>query len=271
MSFDPGKSLSACENLVRSHDRDRYFLSLATGRRAPELWPLFAFNQEIAKTREVVTEPQLGLIRLQWWRDALDAHYNGQPAPRHEVLDELTPLITAKKLKQDRFVTMLEAREADLADRPPATIAELVNYADRSATPLNRLALQVLEQEEDESAIRDISVAYALTGLIRAIPWHASQGRLYLPADLMEAQSLSLTDLQKQEAGPGLREIITALLDEADRRLKEKPGSRYMKATRQLALIYTRRLRRFGGNLRDERLQFPPAGFLLRILLSGNN
>ena len=64
------KTLSYCGQVVRDQDRDRFLLSLfAPADRREALWALFAFNHEIAKTREVVTEMQLGLIRLQWWRE----------------------------------------------------------------------------------------------------------------------------------------------------------------------------------------------------------
>src|SRR5579871_3364824 len=68
-----GLHMSYCEDTVRRYDRDRYRLALSQRPdRRPALFALFAFNHEIAKTREVVSDPTLGLIRLQWWRDAID-------------------------------------------------------------------------------------------------------------------------------------------------------------------------------------------------------
>src|SRR5947208_3175404 len=77
---------SSCMDTVRRYDRDRFLLGLTVpAKRRAALWALFAFNHEIAKTREVVSEPTLGLIRLQWWRDALDQLYQGNIL-QHEVL-----------------------------------------------------------------------------------------------------------------------------------------------------------------------------------------
>ena len=57
------KRLSTLQNLVQRHDPDRYLLSLfAPARHRAALWALYAFNHEIAKTREVVTETTMGLI-----------------------------------------------------------------------------------------------------------------------------------------------------------------------------------------------------------------
>ena len=33
---------------------------------------LYAFNHELARAREAVSEPPLALIRLQWWREVVE-------------------------------------------------------------------------------------------------------------------------------------------------------------------------------------------------------
>ena len=65
-------ALSYCGQEVRKYDKDRFLTALfAPADRREALFALYAFNLEIAKTREVVTEPVLGQIRLQWWYDAI--------------------------------------------------------------------------------------------------------------------------------------------------------------------------------------------------------
>ena len=66
--------LSPLGELVRRHDRDRYQTALfAPADRREALFALYAFNYEIARVRESVTQPMLGQIRLQWWREVIDA------------------------------------------------------------------------------------------------------------------------------------------------------------------------------------------------------
>ena len=73
--------LSPVAALVRHHDRDRFQTALfAPARRREALFALYAFNYEIARVRESVREPMLGQIRLQWWREAIDAAYAGAAA-----------------------------------------------------------------------------------------------------------------------------------------------------------------------------------------------
>ena len=58
--------------IVRAADRDRYISALlAPADRRLDLMTLYAFDAELARIATTVSEPLLGEIRLQWWRDAL--------------------------------------------------------------------------------------------------------------------------------------------------------------------------------------------------------
>src|ERR1700704_3014774 len=74
MSGADGNKDSAefCTELVRAHDFARYASTLfvpAAQRRA--LLAIYAFNVEISRVREQVSQPLPGEMRLQWWTDML--------------------------------------------------------------------------------------------------------------------------------------------------------------------------------------------------------
>src|SRR3546814_15149921 len=59
-----------CAAEVRRQDPDRWLTALfAPDARRPALLALYAFNAEIARAREAVSQPMIGQIRLQWWRE----------------------------------------------------------------------------------------------------------------------------------------------------------------------------------------------------------
>src|SRR6266700_4185448 len=88
--------LSPVAALVRRHDRDRFQTALfAPADRREALFALYAFNYEIARVRESVTQPMLGQIRLQWWREVVDRAYSAAPPRQHEVALALAALIRA--------------------------------------------------------------------------------------------------------------------------------------------------------------------------------
>src|SRR5271155_5910321 len=79
--------LSPVAALVRRHDRDRYQTALfAPAARREALFALYAFNYEIARVREAVTQPMLGRIGLEWWRENIAAAFGGSAVRRHPVV-----------------------------------------------------------------------------------------------------------------------------------------------------------------------------------------
>src|SRR5437870_4187177 len=118
--------LSPVAALVRRHDRDRYQTALfAPADRREALFALYAFNYEIARVRELVSQPMLGQIRLQWWREAVAAAFAAAPPRQHEVAGPLAAVIADHRLARSHFDRMIDTRERDLAEEPPATLAHL--------------------------------------------------------------------------------------------------------------------------------------------------
>jgi phytoene synthase len=263
---------SAVASLLRRHDRDRYLTALfAPGDRREALMALYAFNYEVARTREIVTEPLLGQIRLQWWRESLEAAYAGGLVRRHEVVEPLTAAIRAHGLSREHFERLLEARALDLAEAPPATLAELEAYCEGTSSRILWLALEVLGVRDDAAAVtaaRETGIAYALAGLLRAIPFHARARRQYIPAELAAEAGLDPAALFALEPTPALRKAVAALAAEAARHLaaarrhaREVPG-RALPALLpgRLAESALKRIARAGHDVFDPRLDAPSLG-----------
>src|SRR5216684_3186562 len=143
--------LSPVAALVRRHDRDRFQTVLfAPAGRREALLALYAFNYEIARVRESVTQPMLGQIRLQWWREVVDAAYAGAPARQQFVAEPLAAIIRDFALSRAHFDRLIDAREKDLADEPPPTLAALEDYAEGTSASLIHLALEILCSNEAE-------------------------------------------------------------------------------------------------------------------------
>jgi len=187
--------LTAAARLVRRHDRDRFLTTLfAPAERRDALHALYAFNFEIARVRETVSEPLLGRMRLQWWRENIAAIYADGPIRQHDVVVPLAQAVRRHGLSRAHFDALVDAREADLDDAPPATLALLEAYAEASSGGLVLLALEALgvRDEAGAAAGRDVGTAYALAGLLSAVPFHAAARRLYLPADLIATQGIDV-------------------------------------------------------------------------------
>ena len=214
--------LSPAAALVRRHDRDRFQTALfAPGEDREALFALYAFNYEIARVREGVREPMLGQIRLQWWREAIDAAYAAAPPRRHEIVEAVTGLIRQKGLSRAPFDRLIDARERDLDDASPPSLSALEDYADGTSAALIELALEALAAAAPaaRAAARHVGIAYAFAGLLRAMPLHARTGRSFIPSELAAECGLDPRDYAVLRTTPALRQVVEAVARSARRHL----------------------------------------------------
>ena len=162
--------------LVRRHDPDRFLTAIfAPPQKRDTLLTLYAFNHELARAREVVSEPPLALIRLQWWREVVEGAQR-----RHEVAKPLRAAIDAGALAATDLLGMIDAREAEA--EPFDTPEAWLDYLNGSAGGVMVAAGRLLNAPDPE-ALRPLGVAYGIAGLLRSISVHERQGRSMLPPD----------------------------------------------------------------------------------------
>jgi NADH dehydrogenase [ubiquinone] 1 alpha subcomplex assembly factor 6 len=262
--------LSYCARILRQQDPDRYLTALfAPADRREALFALYAFNLELARARESVREPIMGRMRLQWWRDTLSEIDAGRP-PAHEVVGPLAAAIAEHGLDRGLLDRLVDARERDMEPEPPADLAALLEYARGTSSTLTELALEILGRPGPavREAGRALGIAWALTGLLRAVPFHAARRRLYLPASLMAETGLTPGQLFDRGSSPALRRVVHRLAEEAARWLDEARrgrsavGHRFQPALLPAALArgHLRRLAAAGDDPFDARVQRPPPG-----------
>ena len=177
-----------CEDLVRRSDYDRYMAAVfAPARARAHLFALYAFNFEIARIGEVVSQPVAGQIRLQWWRETIEGMYGGAVRD-HPVASALAEAVRARDLPRALFDEMIDARESDLEAFPFADLVAMEAYADATSGHVMRLAARIVGAAEAiDQAARHAGIAYALAGLLRALPFQAARGRMVLPHDMVTA------------------------------------------------------------------------------------
>jgi NADH dehydrogenase [ubiquinone] 1 alpha subcomplex assembly factor 6 len=205
--------MSYCAEQVRRFDRDRYLTVLfAPAARRAALFALYAFNLEVARAREAVRTPEMGLIRLQWWRDALDELAAGR-CRQHPVLEAFASL--APELDPEPIRRLLDARERDHQVEPCATLDEFAAYAADTSGGLLELALQLLGVADaaSHSAARRVGTAWGLLGLLRATPVQARAGRSMLPTQLLRAYGLDAAALEAARGSTEMAEVARAVAE----------------------------------------------------------
>lgn len=101
-------SFEACAAIVQQGDPQRFLATMAAPVEARRvLFPMYAFNVEVARAPWVTEEPMIAEMRLQWWRDALEEIATGGPVRRHEVTTTLAEVLDAEAAKElDRLVAV---------------------------------------------------------------------------------------------------------------------------------------------------------------------
>lgn len=208
----------ACEDLVRDTDRDRWLASLfVPERHRRHVHALLAFSGEVARVRDVIREPMPGEIRLQWWRDALTGQGHGDVSG-HPVAAALLHTVRVFTLPKAPLVSLVDARVFDLYDDPMPTLTDLEGYAGETVSALFQATAMVLCDGDDPRAA-DASghagVAWAMTGLMRALPVQARRGQCYIPADVLARHGASPENVRDAEATDGVRAALAEMREHA--------------------------------------------------------
>lgn len=177
------------------------------------LCALFTFNLELAKVRETASQAMVGMMRLQWWRDAVQRFFNGH-IDAHPVIEALQQT-RLTHWNADLFHRVIDAREMDLEEEAPATATRLWHYCAETTSPLLQLAGDEAEQANIAGS------CYAMTGLLRAVPFHAAQGKIFLPLDLLAQYGVSPDRLQAGDKDIVLVPVIRDLCHQVEARLQQ--------------------------------------------------
>lgn len=264
---------------LRADDPDRFYTTMfAAEPGRGHLMALYAFNLEVARTRERVSEPMLGQIRLQWWREALDEIADDRPR-NHPVCLALNNWLGGRLPQTARalFDEVLSARETDMDDAPFATVDAFHAYASATGGALLQLGMHAVgdDGEAPLRLARHVGTAYAITGLIRAVPFAGANGRVLIPQEIMTA--VGATDAASRRDPERMRAAVAKLADMAAVelrlakavRVRSRNRTRPVLLHRALAEMYLGRIRAAQHDLSDARLD-PGNGVRISRLLWRN-
>lgn len=210
MTSAPIDDLSPLAADLRRHDPDRYLATLfAPAETRDALFALYAFDHEIAKVRHLVREPMAGLIRLQWWRDALDGIDKGDVLA-HPVVQGLH---RAKYhgLDPADLLPAIDGRERELEPIAPPDLAALERHLAMTSGVVARAAAGILGgTEPDVLVIADqVGRARGTWELLRWLGRGAGDRPLWLPKALLDQRGLDA----EAAGGEGDRAKIEAARD----------------------------------------------------------
>ena len=214
-------SAAFCVDLVRNHDFENYAAAIfapAHCRRA--LLALHAFNVEIVRVREQITQPLPGEIRLQWWIDVLaGAGYGGVEG--NPVAAELLLAIRDHDLPVERLSRLIEEHQFDLYNDPMPDMAMLERYLGNTSCTLFLLAARIVGHQSGETGhlARHAGLARGIAQVIAALGPDASRRQSFVPVQLLEQHGCDLKQVFAGQDTPPLRATLRELADVAQSHL----------------------------------------------------
>ena len=165
---------------ARRSDPDRYLCALfAPAERRSAVLGLILFHHELARIPELVSQPMAGLIRYQWWREAVAEPGRGLPPRQHPVVRELAAMLDHGWVAEADLQALIDAREPALDGAVTGTPGELEAFAAATGGALQELVYRVLGGADTAAAqaAQKIGTAFGLIGLLRALAIEARRAR----------------------------------------------------------------------------------------------
>ena len=216
-SVDPQLAHAECERLARPVGSPFRLASLKLpADRQRAITALRALDVSLAEIPETVSEPQVAMAKLDWWREALLGMTRGRTD--HPVIQSLLASLDTLGLGDEArsedspLVARLEERlggaRIELEYEGFAAEADLEAYLDARYASLFALYARLLDAPDEQvEAAERLGRWHGRLDRARLLGRHARGGRVYLPQTTLSRHGLDEADLYR-DAAPDAREAL---------------------------------------------------------------
>jgi len=130
---------------------------------------------------------------MQFWRDAVKDIGYDKP-PRHPVALALHQAFNQVNLPSYHVNRLINARDAELDVPIHLTVESLTSHAESTSSTFNYMVLSLLSLQSNDMlahAASHLGISQTISILLRALPYHASKGRMVIPAELTAKHSIN--------------------------------------------------------------------------------
>jgi NADH dehydrogenase [ubiquinone] 1 alpha subcomplex assembly factor 6 len=205
----------------------------------PAYLAIRSFNIEVARIPDIVSNPTVGSLRMQFWRDTINATFDAQP-PAEPVAILLASVLANYKMNKSWFMRLISTRERTLTHPGFTNLGELETYAENTYSTILYLTLSAypLKSLTMDHLASHIGKAAGICAVLRGFPLLAfpsppthhsnpasalaqlppsnRQGVITLPLDVMSASGVREEDVyRKGGAAPGLKDATFAVATRA--------------------------------------------------------
>lgn len=172
---------------------------------------LRAFYVELAMLQESVSNSMIGKMRTQFWRDAVKG-IGDDRSPHHPIALALHDASRRAHLPTYHLKRIIDARENELQAPTHLTVDSATAHAESTSSTLLYLLLSLLSLNESSTfshAASHLGVAQSFSTLLRALPFHASKGRMIIPAEITARHKVNQEEVfRKGPEASGLTDAV---------------------------------------------------------------
>jgi 15-cis-phytoene synthase len=176
---------------------------------------LYAFCREVDDAVDECSDPALARTKLAWWRNEVDAIYQGNP--QHPVARALASMLPRFRLSQQHLNEIIDGMEMDLHCNRYPTFAALKEYCHRAAGVVGLLSAEIFGYRDPRTLeyAADLGLAFQLTNIIRDVGEDARRDRIYLPLDELKDYGVSTSDITGKRESDNLRRLMEFQIERA--------------------------------------------------------
>jgi squalene synthase HpnC len=152
---------------------------------------------------------------LEWWREELDAMYQGRAS--HPVFVALAPTVRKYEIPRQPFADLIAAFVQDQKVGRYRDWDELFGYCRCSANPVGRLVLYLCGYSDAaRQRLSDATcTALQLANFWQDVTVDLLKDRIYIPLEIMERHGYTVEDLFAHRFTPGFREVMREIVGKA--------------------------------------------------------
>jgi len=183
-------------------------------RRA--MMALYAFCREVDDVADEVSEQQVAIAKLGFWRHELNRAFAGKA--QHPVGHELRWCADHFPINEELLIEILDGMQTDVMGTPFIKQADLALYIYRVAGVVGLLSIEIFgyTQRKSRDFATHLGEALQLTNILRDLADDAAVGRIYIPQEARSRYQVSDQAFKTGVMDASMQQLLQAYGEKAE-------------------------------------------------------
>nr|CAD7452260.1 unnamed protein product [Timema tahoe] len=179
-----------------------------------------AFNIEVARVQDQISDPRIGQMRLKFWEDIIESIFKNK-AHKHPVALELHRASKKHKLSKRYLKRLITARSNQLNISGFPDLEAMEVYSEGSVSSVYYLLLETagVENVHADHAASHLGKAQGISNILRSVFHNIQHSVVALPQDVLLKHSVSHETVLRAECNKALMEVFFDIANRAKQHL----------------------------------------------------